>query len=169
MRKHPDRPCGNHGFVVAGEFFKSRDRFFTVFFESLKTEEAGVDGGTFEGGDGSFDGVEVEFRDAGFEILGSNPVDGAGAGIVAVAVATDAGVIPIGNVKGAIGADADVRRAEEDFGVAGIRAAADEIGAGVFFIGVGGDEVVLLQLEGGTLWLGFVVEDGVFSGFAGEK
>ena len=37
------------------------------------------------------------------------------------------------------------------------------------FVVVGGGEVFLLEFEGGALGLGFVVVDGIFSGFTGEE
>ena len=99
-----------------------------MLLEGGEAEEAGVDGGAFEGGDGACDCLEIEFWDLGFEAFGGDAIDRAGAGIVAVAVATDAGVIPIGDVEGSVRAYDDVGGAEENLSVVGIGAAADEVG-----------------------------------------
>ena len=154
---------------VSEDFFKSGDCFFAHFLEGSEAEEPGVDGWAFQRGDRSFDGFEVELRDAWLEAFWGDAVDGTGAGVIAVSVAADAGVIPIGDVKSAVWSYDDVGGAEEDLGVVGISTTADEVGAGVFLVGVGGGEVALLEFEGGALGFGLVVEDGVFSGFAGEE
>jgi len=169
MGEKPDGAC-RHSFVGVGEDLRDCwNGFLTVCFEGAESKEAGVHGGALKSSDRAFDGLQVKLRNVWFEAFGSNAVDGAGAGIIAVAVATDAGVIPIGDVKSSIRADDDVGGAEEDLGVVWIGTTADEVGAGIFLVGVGGGEVGLFEFEGGALGLGLVVEDRVFSGFAGEE
>ena len=65
----------------------------------------------------------------GFETFGRDAIDGSRKGIVHVSMATDSGIVPVGNVNGSVGANHYVGRAKQDVFLFGaITETAGEVG-----------------------------------------
>ena len=145
VRQEPDAAGGDVRIGVAEDLRDDRQGLRAETLQRVEAEVTDVDGRVTQHGGGAFGRGDVDLRDDGLEALRSDAVDRAGAGIVEGLVAADAGVIPVSDVDGAIGADGDVGRAEEDALVGlGGRVGLELMEVGTFELAgrVGGDEVL---------------------------
>ena len=81
--------------------------------ESLEADQANVLGGVGKEGDRALNGFGIGLRNARLESLGGDAVDSSRTRLVVVAMATDSGVEPIGNVERTVGTDHHIGRAKE--------------------------------------------------------
>ena len=173
VRQQPDGARGDVGVRVLGELERGGQRLRAEALRGVEAEVADVHGRVAQRGDGAGGRGQVELRDDGFETLRGDAVDRAGAGVVERLVAAHAGVVPVGHVDRAIGADGDVGRAEPDV-LAALARGLDtvEVRALEFAGRVRGDEILagrLAQREGALPRLELVGEDGVAGRLAVEE
>ena len=168
--QQPDGARGDVGIVVFEQSRHRLDHRRAECFQSGETEVTGIDGWALQRGDLAFGGGQIQRGNGGFESLGGDPVNGTGAGVIQVGVAAGAGIIPVGDIDGAVGSDAHAGRAEEEgFFCGQIVGASDKIGAFELAGLVGGDEVKAFQLEGHPVGFGEVTENRIAPGFAAEQ
>ena len=118
--------------------------------ESLEADEANVLGGVGKEGDRALNGFGIGLRNARLESLGGDAVDSSRTRLVVVAMATDSGVEPIGNVERTVGTDHHIGRAKE---VASL--ALDEVGT--------------VEFESRVFEFRVVAEDDLAAGFTAEE
>jgi len=76
--------------------------------QSAVSQKACVYGWRGEGGDGAFNGAQVEFWDTGFEAFWSYSINSSRAAVIKVSVAADPAIVPVGNIDRAIWAYGNV-------------------------------------------------------------
>ena len=133
-----------------------------------KTTVTHIRRGTFQGGDLSLAGGEIELRHGGLETLRCNPIDRAGDAFVEGAMSANTAVEPIGHVDRTIRSDGDIAGSEHRLQISR-SFAAKEIGAGPFLRLVRSHEIETLQLVASAIGHGQIAEDNILPGLAGEE
>ena len=165
-----EQPYGASCDVRVFVFEQSRDSWNGFFAFSLEPGEAAVANvhcGALEREDLSLSGAEIDLWHHGFEAFWRDAINRAGSATIAGAVTADAWVEPVSYVECAIRTDGNVSGAEAS--VEFVVGTTDEVRAGEFFLGVGGEKINALQLKACTIGHGEVTEDDVFASLASEQ
>ena len=118
--------------------------------ESLESDQSNVLGGVGKEGDRALNGFGIGLRNARLESLGGDAVDGSRTRLVVVAMTTDSGVEPVGDVERTVSTDHHIGRAKEVTSLA-----LDEVGT--------------VEFESRVFEFRVVAEDDLAAGFTAEE